>query len=349
MLMNALKRIAASLLCICALLSLPGCGSVQATEKQIFAMNSAISIKAYGKLAQAGIDAASSVINSLDAALDPKREGSTAYAINNAQGQSVLVTGQVAEMLLTAKEVYSLSGGALDLTVYPLVKAWGFVDGLYRVPSESEIEGLLKNVGFSRVTLSAMSDSDSYLLTMPAGMELSFAAVGRGCAATYAARAMQVAGVESGIISIGGNIQTLGDKPDGSSWIIAIQDPSNPSAYVCTLDLNGSNAVVTSGGYQRYFIDGEDTWTHLIDPSDGYPAATGVLSATVVADDGIYADALSTALCIMGETKAVDLYEDSSDFEMILITDDGRMLVSEGLSENFVRSNDDLKVEYVTK
>ena len=78
-------------------------------------------------------------------------------------------------------------------------------------------------------------------------------------------------------------------------------------------------------------------------------AATGVLSATVVADDGIYADALSTALCIMGETKAVDLYEDSSDFEMILITDDGRMLVSEGLSENFVRSNDDLKVEYVTK
>lgn len=106
---------------------------------------------------------------------------------------------------------------------------------------------------------------------------------------------------------------------------------------------------MTSGGYQRYFIDGEDTWTHLIDPSDGYPAATGVLSATVVADDGIYADALSTALCIMGETKAVDLYEDSSDFEMILITDDGRMLVSEGLSENFVRSNDDLKVEYVTK
>ena len=348
--MNTLKRIAAALLCLGLLLSLPGCGSTQAAEKQLFAMNSAVSIKAYGKLAEAGIDSAVSVINSLGSALDPKRDGSTAYAINAAQGQSVVVTGQVAEMLLTMQRVYQLSSGDFDPTVYPLVKAWGFVDGLYRVPSEDEIKGLVKNVDFSAVSISAMSDTDSYLLTMPAGMELSFAAVGRGCAAMYAARAMQVAGVEAGIVSIGGNIQTFGDKPDGSDWIITIQNPQNISDYICKLNLSTGCAVVTSGGYQRFFTDDDgNTWTHLIDPKDGYPAESGLLSATVVCDDGIYADALSTALCVMGEDDAVDLYEESSDFEMLLVTNDGRILVSEGLNNAFERSNDDFEVEYVRK
>lgn len=349
--MNSLKRIPALLLCLGFLLALTGCGSVAATEKQLFAMNSAITIKAYGKSAQSGIDSAVSVINSLDSALNPKYDGSTVNAINSSQGQSVVLTGQVAEMLLTAQKVYSLSGGSFDPTVYPLVKAWGFIDGLYRVPSESEIEGLVKNVDFSKVSISAMSDSDSYLLTMPAGMELSFAAVGRGCAAMYAVRAMEAAGVESGIVSIGGNVQALGTKPDGSDWIIAVQNPTNPAEYVCTLNLKEGCAVVTSGGYQRYFTDDDgNTWTHLIDPNDGYPAESGLLSATVVCDDGIFADALSTALCIMGEDKAVKLYEDSGEgFEMLLITDDGRILVSDGLIESVERSNDDFTVEYVRK
>lgn len=96
-------------------------------------------------------------------------------------------------------------------------------------------------------------------------------------------------------------------------------------------------AVSTSGGYQRYFTDEKDnTWTHIIDPGDGYPAGLRASSsATVVAENGIYADALSTALCVMGEDRAKDLYQDSTDFEMVLLTDDGRVLVSEDLSEAF--------------
>lgn len=348
--MKTLKRMAALLLCIGTFFALPACGSTAATEKQLFAMNSAISIKAYGKSAEAGIDSAVSVINSLDAALDPERDGSTAYAINHAQGQSVVVTGQVAEMLQTMKSVYELSGGAFDPSVYPLVKAWGFVDGLYRVPSESEIDGLLKNVGFSAASLSAMTDTDSWLFTMPAGMEISFAAVGRGCAAMYAARAMQVAGVDAGIVSIGGNIQTFGEKPDGSDWIIAIQNPSNTADYICKLNLDGAQAVVTSGVMQRYFIDDDgELRSHLIDPSDGYPVGGGLLSATVVCDDGILADALSTALCVMGEDKAVRLYEKNTGFEMLLVTDDGRIIVSDGLAASFERSNDDYSAEYVSR
>ena len=141
--MKTLRKLIAALLVCCMALPLAACGEVQATEKQLFAMNSAVSIKAYGKNAEAGLNSAASVISALDASLDPEREGSTLYNINSAAGDGIVITGQVAEMLQTARTVYDATGGALDLSVYPLVKAWGFIDGLYNVPSESEIDSLL--------------------------------------------------------------------------------------------------------------------------------------------------------------------------------------------------------------
>lgn len=348
--MKRLKSFAALALCLGLLLALPGCGSVTATEKQLFAMNSAVSIKAYGKSAEAGLESAASVINSLGVALDPKRDGSTAYTINNSQGQSIVVTGQVAEMLLIAQQVHALSGGDFDPTVYPLVKAWGFVDGRYTVPSEAEIESLLQKVGFSSVSISAMADTDSYLLTMPAGMELTFASVARGCAAMYAVRALRQAGVESGIVSFGGTVLTLGTKPDGSDWIVALQDPVNTGNYLALLDVGEDTAVVTSGGYLRYFVDGDgNRWTHIIDPSDGFPVENGLLSATVICENGTYADALSTALCVMGEDDAKKFYKNSSGFEIILITDDQRIVVSEGVRDSFTLSNNDYSVESLSR
>ena len=170
--MKTLRKLIAALLVCCMALPLAACGEVQATEKQLFAMNSAVSIKAYGKNAEAGLNSAASVISALDASLDPEREGSTLYNINSAAGDGIVITGQVAEMLQTARTVYDATDGALDLTVYPLVKAWGFIDGLYNVPSESEIDSLLEHVDFSAVNVSAMTETDTYLLTMPAGTEL---------------------------------------------------------------------------------------------------------------------------------------------------------------------------------
>ena len=223
--MKTFRKFIAALLALGCALSLSACGQVEAVENQLFAMNSSVSLKAYGKNAEAGLKAAASVISSIDSALDPEREGSTLYNINHSGGEGVVVTGQVAEMCQTAMEVYTATEGALDLSVYPLVKAWGFVDGRYTVPSEAEIESLLQKVGLSSVSISAMAGTDSYLLTMPAGMELTFASVARGCAAMYAVRALRQAGVESGIVSFGGTVLTLGTKPDGSDWIVALQDP----------------------------------------------------------------------------------------------------------------------------
>lgn len=344
--MKTLRKLIAALLVCCMALPLAACGEVQATEKQLFAMNSAVSIKAYGKNAEAGLNSAASVISALDASLDPEREGSTLYNINSAAGDGIVITGQVAEMLQTARTVYDATDGALDLSVYPLVKAWGFIDGLYNVPSESEIDSLLEHVDFSAVNVSAMTETDTYLLTMPAGMELTFAAVARGCAAMYAMRAMRQAGVESGIVSFGGTVMTLGVKPDGSGWVVGLQDPVNTGSYAATLNVGADTAVVTSGGYLRYFVDDDGNYRqHILDPATGYPAESDLLSVTVICDDGTYADALSTALYVMGERDAKSFYEDNTGFELVFITNDNRVVVSEGVREDFTLSGSDYTVE----
>ena len=345
--MRHIRSICAAALALGLALTLSSCGEDERHDAQFVAMDTVMGLTAYGKSGEEALSAAESVISALDNALDPERIGSTAYEINNSP-DGVVVTGQTAEMLLAAQEVYERSGGAMDLTVYPLVKAWGFVDSRYRVPSEAELESLLGNVGFDGVSISALTDSDGYRVYVPAGSKLSFASVAEGCAAKYAAQAMAALGVESAIISLGSNVQTLGSKPDGSAWSVAIQDPEDTNAYAGIISV-GETAVVTSGGYQRYFV-GEDgsVYQHIIDPATGYPADSGLLSATVVCSDGTLADALSTALYILGERGAEDYYKTYGGFEMVLITDDGRIIVSSGLRDSF-EAGGSRSVEYIRR
>lgn len=341
------KSVICLMMSFCLLLPLAACGENEVHERQLFSMDTVMALTAYGKNGEAGLDAAIGVINSLDAMLDPELSTSETYKLNHADGESLPVSGQLSEMLRTAYDVYEQTGGALDLTIYPLVKAWGFVDANYRVPTDEEIESLLEQTGFSKLTMTALSGGETYLVTMPAGMELSFASVAKGCASKYAISALRSAGVDSAILSLGGNVQTLGVKPDRSNWNIAIQDPLNTEGYAGVLSL-GECAAVTAGGYQRYFY-GEDNvrYTHIIDPSTGRPAETNLLSATVVAEDAVLADALSTALCVLGEDGAVEYYLANGGFDMVLITDDNRVLITSGLIDAFELSNTSYTVEMI--
>lgn len=234
------------------------------------------------------------------------------------------------------------------MTIYPLIKAWGFVDANYRVPTEEEIESLMEKVDFSRVSMTALSGGETYLVTVPDGMELSFASVAKGCASKYAVSALRSAGVESAILLPGRECADPGRKArTGSNWNIAIQDPENTEGYTGILSL-GECAVVTSGGYQRYFYSEDNVrYSHIIDPATGMPADNGILSATVVAQDGVLADALSTTMCVLGEDAAKEYYLTNGGFEMVLITDDGRVLVTYGLMDAFELTNADYTVEII--
>lgn len=346
--MKKWKGRVAALLGLCLLAALTGCGESKAHEKQIFSMDTVMTLTAYGKNAETGLDSAVGVINSMDTMLDPENENSDVYAMNHAKGQPTVVHGQVAEMLKTAASVYDRSGGALDLAVYPLVKAWGFVDGQYTVPSDETISALLGDIDFSQVKLTDFAETGDYLVTVPDGMALTFGAVAKGCAAGYAVAALRAAGVTSAIVSLGGNVQTLGTKPDGSDWNVAVQDPNDTGSYVGILSV-GETAVVTSGGYQRYFEEDGVRYHHILDPATGYPADSGLLSVTVVCTDGTTADALSTALFVLGEDKALDYWRTYGGFDLVLVTDDDRVVVTSGLYGSFQSYGDGYTYDYASK
>lgn len=340
------KRAAAALLGLCMLLPLSACGETKLSQKELFAMDTVMTLSAYGKNADAGLSAATDVIISLDAMLDPELSTSMVYAINNAQGQNVVVSGQIAGMLRTAKTVYEQSDGALDLSIYPLVKRWGFIDGKYYVPTDEEISADMALLCFDKLILNSFPSSGSYSVTLPAGGQISFGSVAKGCASANAIDAMRQAGVTSGIVTLGGNVQTLGLKPDGSNWTVAIQDPNNTSSYLGVVSV-GETAVITSGVYQRKFTDMRGkTYHHILNPATGYPTGNSLVSATIICQDGTMADALSTAMMVLGETKALNYWRTYGGFEMILVTNDDRVICTKGLIEKFTLSNSSYELSF---
>ena len=155
----------------------------------------------------------------------------------------------------------------------------------------------------------------------------------------------------SALAYLGGNVYAHGEKPGGDPWRVAVQDPQNTESYVGVLELRDAYAI-TSGGYQRYFVQDGETYHHIIDPATGYPADSGLLSVTIVApaagenggdglSGGTMADALSTALFVMGEEKAVDFWHQSGyAFDMVLVTADGRLLVTDTIAGEFKQNED---------
>ena len=327
-----------TLLLLLPLLLCTGCGrSAEKREESLFAMDTVMLLTAYGENADAGLRAAAETIRELDALLSPERENSAVWRLNRGETVSDAAVCALAD---TCREIYAASGGALDPTVYPLVRLWGFIGGDYRVPSDAEIAALLGSVDYAAVTVSADG------VSLPEGMLLSFGASAKGYAAQRAAEAMAAAGVESGILSLGGNVQTLGLKPDGSNWNVAIQDPNNTSSYLGVISV-GERAIVTSGTYQRFFTDAKgNTYHHLISPTTGYPANNTLLSCTVITEDGTMADCLSTAMFVMGETNALNYWRANGGFEMILVTRSNEVICTKGLMEDFTLSNDTYTLTY---
>ena len=322
---------------------LAGCGkdpAMEKHEKQLFAMDTVMLLTAYGDGYETALDAAVDTINGLAADLDPEKEGGSLHALNAGAGGPVTVSEDCAAVLETALDVWAETGGALDPALYPVIKAWGFTTGEYRVPDQTELDALLaeKNTGAIEI------DGDT--VTMPIGMEVSLGAVAKGYAAQKAAEAMAAAGAEHAILSLGGNVQTLGDtRPDGKSWQVAVTDPNDTGAYVGTLSV-GQTAVVTSGGYQRYFEQDGERYIHILDPATGRPADNDLLSVTVVTADGARADALSTALFVLGSEGALAYAGAHEDVEAVLITKDGRVLVTGGLREGFTEAGKGYTYEY---
>lgn len=297
---------------------------------ELFAMDTYMTMKAYGPGAESALSDISSMISDLDSHLSVTNSGSEIYQLNHANGQPVTLSDTTADLLSKALALGGTTGGALELTSYPLSLAWGFTTGEYQIPDQETIDGILPLVDDSAITLEGNS------ATLPADAQLDLGAVAKGYAGDRAAAILQESGVTSALLNLGSStIRAIGAKPDGSSWRIAIQDPNDTSAYAGVVSVTDM-AIDTSGGYERYFEgdDGEIYW-HILDTDTGYPAKSGLISVTVLSDSALTGDGLSTALFVMGLDDAIDYWRENGGFEFILITDDNEIYVSQGAQDLF--------------
>lgn len=318
------------------LLFLSACQNSETAESpatvQLFAMDTVMELSAYGTNADHALALASDRINELDALLSTNQEGSEVYAANNSQGQPIVLSDDTAVLIQKALSVCAMTNGALDISIYPIVKAWGFTTNSYQVPDAKTLSKLLSLVDYSAISL----DPNTNTLTLPKGMEIDLGSIAKGYTGDAVTQLLASNGITSAIINLGGNVQTLGTKPDGSLWNVAIQDPKGDD-YLGTVAV-ADKAVITSGGYQRYFVQDGVTYHHIIDPASGYPANNGLISVTIVSGSGTLGDGLSTSLFVMGLDKAIDFWRTHDGFETVLVGDDGTVYVTEGLKDVFTPS-----------
>lgn len=296
-------------------------------EKQIFAMNTVMTFQAYGENAAQAVEAAAKEVNRLSALLSISEETSEVFAVNKA-GQGELSEDTV-EILERALDIYEQTDGAFDCTIYPMMQLWGFPTKEYHVPAKEEVEETLKLVDSSKIKV-----QPPYVF-LGTDQKIDFGGIAKGYASDRAIEIFEAYGVESGMVSLGGNIKVLNRKPDGSLWNVGIRNPKGAETDSIAAIKVENKAIVTSGGYERYFEEDGNTYIHIIDPKTGYPVQNGLASVTIVSEDGMLADALSTSLFVMGEENAMEFWRDSKEiFDMVLVTEDERILVTEGLEEN---------------
>lgn len=324
------KRMLTAVLTVALTLSLTACGEGQQQEmgetRTVYTMDTVMNLTAYGENASAALDAAEETLRTLDAKLDRHDETSTVSALNR---DGTVEDAELAQLTDIAQTIGALSGGAFDPTVAPVMDAWDFTGDAPRVPSDEELSALLAHVGLEKLSV------DGNTIALSDGAQLDLGGIAKGYAAGRVRTILREAGVTSAIISLGGNVAAVGKKPDGSAWTVGLQDPDRPEAYFGTVSIEDA-CVVTSGAYQRYFEENGVCYHHILDPHTGCPAESGVKSVSVVAQDDTLADALSTALFVMGLDAGAEFQKSSGlSFEAVFVTDDNTVWITPGLAGRY--------------
>jgi thiamine biosynthesis lipoprotein len=298
-----------------------------------FVLGTAIRVTLYDRAPEAIFTRVFEEMQVIEDKMSLSYEGGEIMAVNSAAGEHPVIVSRETFGVVEAGLQYSqLSGGAFDITIGPLVRLWGIEPGEGEVPPQAAIEDRLSLVDYRNVVLDR--EEMSIFLTEPE-MAIDLGAIAKGYAGDKAADMLENSGVGHALLDFGGNIVTVGRKPDGSRWRIGIQNPEDDRGrYLGILEV-GEAAVVTSGVYERYFIQDGVRYHHILDTDTGYPVWNGLSSATVIAGQSTAADALSTAVFSLGLVDGLDLVERLPDVEAIMVAEDGTVYVTPGAQRDF--------------
>ena len=293
-----------------------------------FFFDTVITISLYDTQDTALLESCDQLMQECEDRLSRTREGSDIWKINHAQGESVEVAPETAWLIERSLAYCELSDGSFDITIAPVIDLWDFHNENHpAAPSKELIQEALAHVDYHTVQV----DGTTVTLSDPqAGIDLG--AIAKGYISDLLKEHLLEQGCKSALINLGGNVMTIGEKPDGSEWRIGIRRPFGSSAYdliakVAVKDLS----VITSGTYERYFIAEDGTmYHHILDPDTGYSVQNGLMSVSIISPDGTSGDALSTTCFVLGLEKGMQLIESLDDTEALFILEDETMIASSG-------------------
>lgn len=302
-------------------------------ESKNLGMSTVMTHRAFGKDAEESLKAVQDEAVRLEELLSRFIPGSEISRINRSAGIGCeSVSEETYEVLSRAIEFSGYCQGLFDITIGPLVTLWNSSKAACKPPEDSSIRQVLPLVDYADLLLDP-SGKTAGLQKM--GQSIDLGGIGKGFACDKFCKVFREFGVSSALTDIGGNVVALGAKPDGSPWQVGIQHPRNDDSLIGCVSV-ADKAVVTSGDYQRYFIcSNGKRHHHILDPSAGYPAESGLVSVTVVADTSIAADALSTIIFIAGMNKGIELLKSFHGTEAIFIDMNLLVYVTRGLRDCF--------------
>lgn len=319
---------------------LAGCGAAEKAKtaeeipsvtRDIFAMDTYMSITGYGEHAEEAVNASLEEITRLDKMLSVGNPDSEISKINTTGSGSISEDSAV--MVEKALEVGDRTGGKFDITIYPLMVEWGFTSDNFHVPAQEKLDELLEHVDYRQVKF----DKEAMTVTLGDKQGMDLGGIAKGFTSDRIMEIFREYNLDSGMVTLGGNVECLNTKTDGSLWRCGIRDPYDESKLLGVVSVEDA-AVITSGTYERNFTD-EATgklYHHIIDPATGYSADNGLISVTIISKSGMLADALSTSMYILGLDRATDYWKEyGTDFDMVLMTDNNKVYITEGIEEVF--------------
>ena len=305
--------------------TLTGCAKAEPKKESAvgFYLDTVITLTAYVDDAQVLKDALEEC-GRYEAMLSRTREGSDVWRVNHAGGEPVAVSGETLEIINTARQVSEMTGGAFDITIAPASTLWDFTSGRHQLPDAGVLEAAASRIDYTKVKV----EGDT--VALPEGMMIDLGGIAKGYIADAVKQYLIDRGVKSAILSFGGNIVAIGEKPDGSPWKVGVQDIDKPTGAYMAVARNFGGSTVTSGIYERGFeLDGR-YYHHILDAHTGWPVDNELASVTIFSDSSMWGDALATAAFALGMDEGMALIESIDGVEAAFIARDRTIRTTSG-------------------
>jgi len=304
-------------------------GELQEFQQTKSIMDTTVTVAIYASNeseASKAIDDAFNEIYRVDALMSPSKEDSQLNILNT-RGEVENADPAFTYVIEQSKYYSEKSEGAFDITIQPVLDLWKskfLPGGSQKPPTAGELNETLRLVNYSEIS------TENGNVSLKPGMKVALGGIAKGYAVDKAIESLKKNGIENAFVNAGGDGKYIGQKPDGTPWMVGLQNPDRNEQYVTAIEARDI-AVATSGNYERYFNESARV-SHISDPRTGYPSE-GIISSTVIARNAIDADAFATAIFVMGEEEGLEMIENLEGIECLIITEDRRLVYSGGFKE----------------